>query len=101
MTTANARRLRNLRPNKSGDANRERGRLQRQVRRAFEAHGDTLSASTVYAWCVPWPTRRLMTRHRWSVIRVLKTLADPIDRLSHDRGRPWLWRLRERDMDAT
>jgi hypothetical protein len=40
-----------------------------------------------------------MTRHRWSVIRVLKTLADPIDRLSHDRGRPW--RLRERDMDAT
>jgi hypothetical protein len=42
MTTAKARRLRNLRPNKSGDANRGRGRLQRQVRHAFEAHGDTL-----------------------------------------------------------
>src|SRR5262249_44049377 len=87
-----ARRLRNLRPN-DGSAARGRGRLQRQIRRCFAAHGPVASASTIYRWCEPWPLRRLMTRERWSVVRILRTVAVPVDRLWHERGRPWMWHI--------
>jgi hypothetical protein len=67
-----------------------RGRLQRQVRRA-------ISASKIFDWC--YARRRLLlrkpltTRHRYSVWRILMTIADPVER-GTSIGRPWLWRLR-------
>ena len=76
-----------------------RGRLQRQVRRAFlTADTPTRSASEIFDWC--YAKRRLMhgksltTRHRYSVWRVLVAIADPVER-GTTKGRPWLWRLRE------
>jgi hypothetical protein len=76
-----------------------RGRLQVQIRRAFVAAGvDTLPASAVYDWC--YARRRLMhgkpltMPHRYSVWRILVTIADPVER-GTSIGRPWLWRLRD------
>lgn len=76
-----------------------RGRLQVQVRRAFiTADAPAISASRIYDWC--YPRRRLLlgkpltTRHRYSVWRILVTIADPIGR-GAGRARPTLWRLRD------
>jgi hypothetical protein len=80
-----------------------RGRLQRQVRRAFlTADAPTRSASEIFDWC--YARRRLMhgkpltTRHRYSVWRILVTIADPVGR-GTSIGRPILWRLRHRPED--
>ena len=35
--------------------NKGRGRLQRQIRRAFMAGGNELTSSQVYDWCMLWP----------------------------------------------
>ena len=77
---------------------RGRGRLQVQIKRAFVVHGPTVTSSQVYNWT--HARRRLMhgkpltTRHRYSVWRILVTIADPVER-STSIGRPWLWRLRD------
>jgi hypothetical protein len=60
--------------------NKGRGRLQRQIRRAFVGHC-LLSSSQVYDWAYPrhraW--RRPMSEAvRWSVHRILRQIADPI-----------------------
>jgi hypothetical protein len=80
-----------------------RGRLQRQVRRAFLTAGaPARSASEIFDWC--YARRRLMhgkpltTRHRYSVWRILVTIAYPVGR-GTSIGRPILWRLRHRPED--
>jgi hypothetical protein len=80
-----------------------RGRLQRQIRRAFMVHGPELSASTIYDWCKSWPQtldgRHLGRAHRWSIVRILETVAHRVGR-SRGRDRPWIWRLRKAPADA-
>ena len=67
-----------------------RGRLQRQIRRAFLL-GEELSSSQIYDWCYAGCRRPLSTRQRYSVWRLLVTMADRV-------GRVWpggnVWRLR-------
>jgi hypothetical protein len=80
-----------------------RGRLQRQVRRAFMVYGPELPASTIYEWCKSWPQtldgRHLGRAHRWSIVRILETVADRVAR-SGGHGRPWIWRLRNSQLHA-
>jgi hypothetical protein len=72
-----------------------RGRLQRQINRCFVVFGPEVSASRVYDWCFARNPRARQSRgHRWSVLRILRTIADPIGR-AVTIGRPVLWRLRE------
>jgi hypothetical protein len=83
-----------LRPAKPALGN---GRLQVQTRRAFVVHGSMVTSSQVYNWTHA-RRRRLLgkpltTRHRYSVWRILVTIADPVER-GTSRGRPILWRLR-------
>src|SRR4051812_26579192 len=72
-----------------------RGRIQIQIKRAFAAAGsDTLSSSAVFDWALVRVRRDdWRRRHRWSVIRVLRELCDPVGRAG-TRGRPILWRLK-------
>jgi hypothetical protein len=75
--------------------NKGRGRLQVQVRRAFVGR-DVLSSSEVYE--SSYARKRLLgerisQRHRHSVWRILRQVADQIGH-SRGPGRPWLWRLR-------
>jgi hypothetical protein len=77
--------------------NKGRGRLQRQIRRAFIAHGDEVSASDIYRWFKRWQAREFGQWERWSITRVLMTIADPIGR-AETIGRLWLWRLRNSDL---
>jgi hypothetical protein len=91
MKWADHRNLR-LRPSKPALG---RGRLQVQVRRAFiTADAPALSVSEIYDWC--YARRRLLlgkpltTRHRYSVWRILVTIADPIERVPPHGA--WLWR---------
>src|SRR5262249_20565391 len=64
-------------------------------RRAFEACGPRLSASLVYDWARRWQRRhdekRINQRERYSIVRVLMTMAVR-DGRAGTRGRPWLWR---------
>jgi hypothetical protein len=75
-----------------------RGRLQRQIKRAFLAAGDVvLSTIEVYDWAYPrhrayW--RPMSEAVRWSVHRILRQIAEPIGR-APTIGRPWLWRLKD------
>jgi hypothetical protein len=74
-----------------------RGRLQIQVRRAFMVGGPVLTTSQVYASCYARKrllSERISQRHRHSVWRILRTIADPIGR-AETIGRPVLWRLKE------
>jgi hypothetical protein len=75
--------------------NKGRGRIQIQVKRAFvAAGGDTLSSSEVFDWVFARARRvSWRRRQRWSVVRVLRQIADPVGRAG-TRGRPWLWRLK-------
>jgi hypothetical protein len=71
-----------------------RGRLQRQVARAFSAGGAVLTSTQVYNWCFPRDRRvSWRRRHRWSVVRVLNQVAERVGR-ANTPGRPWIWRLR-------
>ena len=91
-----SKRLRNLHLRPHAPA-RNRGRLQIQVRRAFLVHGPVVSSSSIYDWC--YARHRLMhgksltLPHRYSVWRILVTIADPIGR-GAGSARPTLWRLR-------
>jgi hypothetical protein len=73
-----------------------RGRLQRQIRRAF-LFGEELSSSQIYDWCYAGCARPLSTRQRYSVWRLLVTMADRV-------GRVWpggnVWRLRADTLSA-
>jgi hypothetical protein len=72
-----------------------RGRLQRQIARAFEAHGPEVTTSTIYDWCMLWPVdKRSSQAQRWSIRRILDAIADRRGRAS-TIGRPWIWRLRK------
>jgi hypothetical protein len=74
--------------------------LQVQIRRAFLGH-HLLSSSQVYDYAlarVRGDTWR--RRHRWSVIRVLRQIAEPIGR-APTIGRPWLWRLKTPGADIS
>ena len=80
--------------------NAGRGRLQRQIRRAFMSGGSELTSSQVYDWCMLWPVdKRASQAQRWSVRRVLLQVADPVGR-APTVGRPWIWRLRNLPLPA-
>jgi len=70
------------------------GRIQRAVRRVFMVHGREITTSQAFDFALVkvrhdgW--RR---RERWSVIFVLRQVADPIRRVPPHGA--WLWRLRE------
>jgi hypothetical protein len=70
-----------------------RGRLQRQIRRAFVVCGPVVSSSAIYDWCYA-RGRRLTQQRRHSVWRLLVTMCEPTAR-APTIGKPWLWRLRE------
>jgi hypothetical protein len=72
-----------------------RGRLQRQVARAFLAVGvDVLPASIILDWCYPRGRARLSNWNRWKVARICSELCYPVGR-ADTIGRPILWRLRD------
>jgi hypothetical protein len=74
--------------------NAGRGRLQRQIARAFIGH-PLRSSSEVYDWCYARDRSRTRSEAmRWSVRRILKVVADRVGR-ADTPGRPWLWRLRD------
>jgi hypothetical protein len=70
-----------------------------QVRRAFVGH-TIRSTSQVFDYALvrvrqdDW--RR---RQRWSVVRVLREVAEPVGR-APTIGRPWLWKLKPESVDA-
>ena len=75
--------------------NKGRGRLQVQIRRAFVGR-EVLTSSEIYNNC--YPRRRVAGQqidrpYRWSVVRILRQVADPIGR-AETIGRPVLWRLK-------
>jgi hypothetical protein len=74
---------------------RGRGRIQLAVKRAFAAAGtSTLTTSDVFDYAlVRVRGEGWRRRHRWSVVRVLRQMCDPVGR-ADTPGRPWLWRLR-------
>jgi hypothetical protein len=74
-----------------------RGRLQRQIARAFDIHGPVASGSVIYEWCRRWNGRDGRP-WRWSIIRILLKDAERVGR-APTRGRPWLWRLRNSDTE--
>ena len=76
-----------------------RGRLQRQIGRAFIAHGPVLTSSDVYRWCERWQAREFGQWERWSIVRILDVVAERVGR-SRGRGRPWIWRLRNSQLPA-
>jgi hypothetical protein len=78
-----------LRPSRPAAA---RGRLQRQVRRAFIAGGPQLTSSEIYDWTNGRNRKAMTTRHRYSVWRILTTIADPGRRVPPYGAR--LWRLK-------
>jgi len=79
----------------------DRGRLQRQIRRAFIAGGPQLTSSEIYDWTNTSNRNAMTTRHRYSVWRILTAIADPGRRVPPYGAR--LWRLKStqhaRDMD--
>jgi hypothetical protein len=75
-----------------------RGRLQRQIRRAFIAHGPVLTSSDVYRWCKRWQAREFGQWERWSIVRILDVVAERTGRAS-TIGRPWIWRLKRPGAD--
>jgi hypothetical protein len=74
--------------------NAGRGRLQRQIARAFHVHGNEVSASDIYQWCQRWQSKRFGQWERWSIVRILEQIAVRVGR-AETIGRPWLWRLKE------
>jgi hypothetical protein len=68
--------------------------LQRQIARAFIAHGDVVSATDIYRWCRRFRSTRFGMLERWSIVRILNERCVRVGRAS-TIGRPWLWRLRD------
>jgi hypothetical protein len=82
--------------------NKGRGRLQVQIRRAFVGR-EVITSSEIYDSC--YAKRRMLGQqidrpYRWSVLRILRTIADPIGR-AKTIGRPVLWRLRTKNSSET
>ena len=100
----NPRRLLNLRPNDgSFSPNKGRGRLQRQVRRAFLIHGPVVVSSQVYDLCFREERQRRSQLNRRRVWQLLNEVAEVVGR-ERSQGAPLIWRLREPDSarhDAT
>jgi hypothetical protein len=69
-----------------------RGRLQRQIRRAFIARGNEASGSDIYRWCKRWQAREFGQWERWSIVRVLRQIAEPIGR-ADTIGRPAMFQM--------
>jgi hypothetical protein len=70
-----------------------RGRLQRQIARAFMAGGGELTSSQIYDWCALWPVdKRTSQAQRWSVRRILDATCDRVRRVPPYGA--WLWRLK-------
>jgi hypothetical protein len=72
---------------------RGRGRMQRQIARAFAVHGPEVTSSQVYDW-VFTRRRRASQLRRHGVWRILMLVAVPVGR-APTIGRPILWRLRD------
>jgi hypothetical protein len=90
----------NLQRGANSSRNKGKGRLQRQIRRAFLAGGNELTSSQVYDWCMLWPVdKRASQAQRWSVRRILDVVADRCGR-APTIGRPWIWRLRNLKLPA-
>ena len=72
-----------------------RGRIQLAVKRAFAAADtSTLTTSDVFDYALARHRQdQWRRRHRWSVVRVLRAMCDPIGR-ADTPGKPWLWRLK-------
>ena len=70
-----------------------RGRLQRQIRRAFMAGGNELTSSQVYDWAYSRHRSHLSEAVRWSVHRILLEIADRVRRVPPHGA--WLWRLKQ------
>jgi hypothetical protein len=69
------------------------GRLQRAIVRAFIATGaDELSTVEINDWCFARRRRQISERHRYSVFRILREIADQVERVPPYGA--WLWRLR-------
>ena len=68
-------------------------------------HGLRSRAASLYdlRMCKSWPQtldgRHLGRAHRWSIVRILETVADRVAR-SGGHGRPWIWRLRNSQLHA-
>jgi hypothetical protein len=70
-----------------------RGRLQRQIARAFLTHGAVLTSSDIYRWCERWQSREFGQWERWSIVRILDVVAD---RCGRDRRHgAIIWRLKQ------
>jgi hypothetical protein len=84
-------RLRNLLRRPPAPA-KDRGCLQRQIRRAFLVHGPVVSSSAIYDWAFARrPQQRRSQLHRWSVVRILRVIAVPVRRVPPNGA--WLWRF--------
>jgi hypothetical protein len=80
--------------------NQGRGRIQTAIRRAFIGH-DILTTSQVFDFALARHRQdQWRRRHRWSVVRVLRQMCDPIGR-ADTPGRPWLWRLKTPAADGS
>jgi hypothetical protein len=83
--------------------NKGRGRLQRQIARAFLVHGSTVSASDIYRWARSWRRcrdgKRINQGERWGIRRILVEIAEPVGRAT-TIGRPWIWRLKQPGADT-
>jgi hypothetical protein len=76
---------------------RNAGRLQRQVKRAFIGH-ESLTSTEVYDWTYARHRARgqhIKQRHRHSVYRILRQIAEPVRKVPPHNA--WLWRLRNSD----
>jgi hypothetical protein len=73
-----------------------RGRLQRQIARAFAVSGPVVSASVIYDWCFARrPKMRRSHLNRRRVWQLLTQIADPVRKVPPYGA--WLWRLRSDD----
>jgi hypothetical protein len=72
--------------------NAGRGRLQRQIARAFIGYLFR-STSEIYDWCYARDRSRTRSEAmRWSVHRILREIAEPVRKVPPHGA--WLWRLR-------
>jgi hypothetical protein len=71
----------------------------RQTRRPFiAADGGVLSSSDIYDWTYARRRHRMPLGLYWSVLRILRVIADPVGR-ADSIGRPILWKLRLRNSE--
>jgi hypothetical protein len=69
------------------------GRIQKGVRRAFLVTGTSMiTTSQALDWTLVDRRAHWQRRHRWSVIRVLRQVAEPVRKVPPHGA--WLWRLK-------